>query len=77
MQGGLYCPAFLKGEKMQVYKDGIEKTIRESQWQTYKERGYIQVAENIEEPKPIQDVEVADDFVVKPAKKKKVTKKEV
>jgi len=61
---------------MQVYKDGIEKTIRESQWQTYKERGYIQVAENKEE-QPKQDVEVADDFVVKPAKKKKVTKKEV
>lgn len=62
---------------MQVYKDGIERTIRETQWQSYREKGYIKVAENIEEPKPIQDVEIADDFVVKPAKKKKVTKKGV
>ena len=49
LAGWFILPCFLKGEKMQVYKDGIEKTIRESQWQTYKERGYIQIAENREE----------------------------
>lgn len=27
------------------------------------------------EPQPKQEVEIADDFIVKPAKKKKVTKK--
>ena len=57
---------------MQVYKDGIEKTIRESQWQTYKERGYIQIAENREE-QPIQDeiVEVDEFTISKPKAKKK------
>jgi hypothetical protein len=38
----------------------------------YKAKGLTEITE---EPKPIQAVEVADDFVVKPAKKKKVTKK--
>ena len=38
----------------------------------YKAKG---LTEFIEEPEPIQNVEVADDYVVKPAKKKKNTKK--
>lgn len=61
---------------MQVYKDGIEKTIKESQLQVYKEKGYMEVSSK-PEPQPAQEVEVADDFVVKPAKKKKATKKGV
>lgn len=40
----------------------------------YKAKGLIEVKT---EPQPVQDVEVADDFVVKPAKKRKVTKKGV
>ena len=35
------------------------------------------VKEVFEEPQPVQNVEIADDFVVRPAKKKKVTKKGV
>lgn len=31
--------------------------------------------EFIDEPQPVQDVEIADDFTVKPAKKKTTTKK--
>ena len=41
----------------------------------YKAKGLTEV---IDEPQPKQEnVEIADDFVVKPAKKKKVTKKGV
>lgn len=60
---------------MQVYKDGIEKTIRESDWQRYKEWGYIQI--NVVEEKPEQDeIEVIDDYVVsKPKPKAKPKKK--
>lgn len=40
----------------------------------YKAKG---LKELIDEPLPVQDVEPTDDFTVKPAKKKKVTKKGV
>ena len=38
----------------------------------YKAKG---LKEFTEEPQPLQDVEVADEYVVRPAKKKKTTKK--
>lgn len=38
----------------------------------YKAKG---LKEFIEEPQPAQDVEIADEYTVKPAKKKKNTKK--
>ena len=62
---------------MQVYKDGIEKTIRESQLQAYKDRGYVEVSTK-PEPQPVQkDIEVEDDFIVKakPTNHKRQTKK--
>ena len=40
----------------------------------FKSQGLKEV---FEEPQPVQNVEIADDFVVRPAKKKKVTKKGV
>lgn len=38
----------------------------------YKAKG---LAEYVEDPQPKQEVEVADDYIVRPAKKKKTTKK--
>ena len=38
----------------------------------YKSKG---LQEFIEEPQPKQDVEIADEYIVKPAKKKKPSKK--
>ena len=57
---------------MQVYKDGIEKTIRESQWQTYKEKGFIQVNTKPEvQPKQEEVIEVDEFTISKPKAKKK------
>lgn len=40
----------------------------------YKAQG---LSEYVYDPQPIQDVEIAEEYVVRPAKKKKVTKKGV
>lgn len=51
------------------------ETTDKDKIECYKAQG---LKEFIEEPQPKQEkVEIADDFVVKPAKKKKVTKKGV
>ena len=56
---------------MQVYKDGIERTIRDSEWQRYREWGFIQI--NVVEDKPEQDeiIEVDEYTVSKPKAKAK------
>lgn len=60
---------------MQVFKDGIERTIRETQWQSYREKGYIKVAENIEEqPKQDEVIEVDEYTISKPKVKAKKIK---
>ena len=54
---------------MQVYKEGIEKTIRESEWQRYREMGFIQI--NVVEDKPEQDeIEEVDEYTVSKPKAK-------
>ena len=63
---------------MQVYKEGIETTIKDKEWAEYSKRGYIQV--NKKEPQPIQeDIKPVEEFIVRkaPVKKKKGTKKGV
>lgn len=62
---------------IQVYKEGIERTIKAEEQAKYIKMGYIKVTKY--EPQPIQeDVKPVDDYVVAkktPVKKKKVTKK--
>jgi hypothetical protein len=60
---------------MQVYKDGIEKTIRDCDWQRYRELGYVEVGGKVEEPQPAQEnIEIEDEYTVRPVKVK-TTKK--
>lgn len=50
----------------------ILETDDQTKIECYKSKGLKEV---IDEPQPLQDVEVAEDYVVRPAKKKKTTKK--
>ena len=52
----------------------IIETDDKDKIECYKQKG---LREYIEDPQPLQDVEVADEYVVRPAKKKKGTKKGV
>ena len=54
---------------MQVYKEGIEKTIRDSEWPSYKERGYVQINAVEEQPEQ-EEVEVVADYVISKPKPK-------
>ena len=60
---------------MQVYKEGIERTIKDSDWADYQRKGYIKVTKIEPQPKQ-EEVQIVDDYTVKP-KKKKVAKKGV
>lgn len=60
---------------MQVFKDGIERTIRESQWQSYKDKGYVKIAENIEEQPEQDEVVEVDEFTISKPKAKPNKKK--
>ena len=50
----------------------VLETDDKSKIECYKARG---LKELVDEPQPPQDVEVAEEYVVRPAKKKKTTKK--
>ena len=51
----------------------VVETSDKDKIECYKAKG---LKEFVEEPQPKQNVEVADDYVVKPAKKKKTTKRQ-
>lgn len=53
---------------MQVYKDGIEKTIRESEWGTYKDRGYVKIETEVKKEIEVPEEEEIEE--VKPKTKK-------
>lgn len=57
---------------MQVFKEGIEKTIRDCDWQRYRELGYVEVGGKVAEPQPEQEeVKIEDDYTVVKAKPQK------
>ena len=41
------------GVIMQVYKDGITITIKDKDWQRYRELGFVQVQEKPNKPEPM------------------------
>lgn len=38
---------------MQVYKDGITITIKDKDWQRYRELGFVQVQPKVNKPEPM------------------------
>lgn len=60
---------------MQVYKDGIERTIRETQWQNYKEKGYVQISSKPEAQPAQEDVIEVDEYTISKPKAKPKKKK--
>lgn len=48
---------------MQIYKDGIERTIKSDEWQHWRNLGYVQVKKTEEQPKQ-DNVIVQDDYTV-------------
>ena len=58
------------GVFMQVYKDGITRTIKNKDWQKYRELGYIEVKPVEHKPEPMEIKEEGEKLEEKPKAKK-------